>query len=114
MENIKIKNVSFEQISSLSTLSLLGFTMMVKENKIIKTVYRKDVLKDFRYNYYSFTVNSHKFGTLKALVKRVCSASQLLKQGIEPYDPMIFVTYFKDYNYFPFKNLTVVFFLLGG
>ena len=114
MGNIKMKNVSFEQISSLSTLSLSGFTTMVKENKIIKTVYRKNVLKDFCYNYYSFTVNSHKFGTLKVLVKRVCSDSQLLKQGIEPYDPMIFVTYFKDYNYFPFKILTAVFFLSSG
>ena len=53
-------------------------------------------MKDFCYNYYLFAAKSHKFGTFKVLLKRVRSASQLLKQGLEPYDPKIFLTYFRD------------------
>ena len=86
-----------EPLSSLSRLSLLGFTLMMKENNIIMPVHRKGNLDDLCCNLLSFNAKSRKIGSLKVLLKRaynICSASQLINQGIEHYGPIICVTYF--------------------
>ena len=88
---------TLEPLSSLSRLSLLGFTLMMKENNIIMPVHRKGNLDDLCCNFLSFNAKSRKIGSLKVLLKRacnICSANQLINQGIEHYGPIMCVTYF--------------------
>ena len=49
--------INFEKLSSLSRLSLKGFTLMMKQNSIITTVHRKENLNDFCCNLLSFAAN---------------------------------------------------------